>query len=202
MIGLFLRHICNSSAASAVAISLFLFAPFAVRDVVAQRPTKSQDQDITQRNTIPKDVEPLIVASTDTDRARAKAIIEVYEILSSDPSAEKLSRYLADGYIQHSTMVPDGFIGLSMVFSSSVDQYPVEIDVHRIIVAGDWAMAHVNFRNLDTNAPDDLGTAAVDIYLFDPDGKIIEHWDVLQTVPTHSVNANGMFLQVFEGRQR
>lgn len=166
---------------------------------LAQQPTTSQEQEMNNRNTIPENVKPLIIASTAADRARAEQLIEVYEILSSDPSPEKLSRYISDPYIQHSTMVPDGYIGLAMVFSATVDQYPAEIDVHRIMVMGDWAMAHVNFRNLDTTASDDLGTAAVDIYLFGPDGKIVEHWDVLQTVPTHSVNPNGMFRQVYKG---
>lgn len=164
-----------------------------------QQPTTSQEQDLNQRNSIPQNVETTIIASTDADRARAQQIIEIYDILASDPTPKKLSGYLSDRYIQHSTMVPDGYIGLAMVFSSSVAQYPVEIDVHRIMVMGDWAMAHVNFRNLDTTATDDLGTAAVDIYLFGPDGKVAEHWDVLQPVPTHSVNPNGMFLQVYGG---
>lgn len=41
--------------------------------------------------------------------------------------------------------------------------------------------------------------AAVDTYLFGADGRVEEHWDVLQDVPTHSANPNGMFLKVFEG---
>jgi len=33
----------------------------------------------------------------------------------------------------------------------------------------------------------------IDIFRFDGDGKIVEHWDVLQRVPSHSENANSMF---------
>ena len=52
--------------------------------------------------------------------------------------------------------------------------------------------------NLSNDDPNDLGTAAVDIYLYDADGMVAEHWDVLQGVPTHSANPNGMFLKLFE----
>ena len=40
--------------------------------------------------------------------------------------------------------------------------------------------------------PDDLGLAVVDIFRVE-DGRIIEHWDVIQPVPAESANTNGMF---------
>ena len=40
--------------------------------------------------------------------------------------------------------------------------------------------------------------AAVDMYLFDEAGKIVEHWDVVQTVPSHSPNPNDMFVKLYE----
>ncbi len=44
-------------------------------------------------------------------------------------------------------------------------------------------------------APDDKGEAVVDIFRFNDDGKIVEHWDVIQPMPKPEEMAqqNGMF---------
>jgi len=41
--------------------------------------------------------------------------------------------------------------------------------------------------------PGDQYYAGIDVFRFDADGKIVEHWDVLQTIPAESRNDNGMF---------
>ncbi len=164
----------------------------------ATRPKTSQDQGLNFRNSVPTAFDTVIIAANAADRARAQEILEIYRVLESDPSIANMRRYIASGYIQHNTVIPDGPEPLAMVFSSSVAQYPVAIDIHKVMVLGDWAMAHVNFRNLSSNNPNDLGIAAVDIYRYNADGKVIEHWDVLQGVPTHSANPNGMFLPVYD----
>ena len=162
-------------------------------------PSKSSDQRQDKRNTIPRKFKTEVIAVDDAGRARAEQIVEVYEMLATKPTLENIRKYVSDDYIQHSTTIDDGPEPLSALFSWSVAKYPAAIDVHKVMVVGDWAMAHVNFRNLASNDPNDLGTAAVDIYLFDIDGKIREHWDVLQNVPSYSANPNGMFLRKFEG---
>jgi len=61
----------------------------------------------------------------------------------------------------------------------------IPCEVKRVAIDGDLAFVHV--RYLDWGGKE---TADVDIFRFDEDGKVVEHWDVLQPVPASSNNAN------------
>lgn len=161
-------------------------------------PISSADQKMDKRNRVPKAFTTQIIAANAASRRRAERLVEVYEILAEEPTLERLSPYIAPDYVQHSPMLPDGPAGVASFFATAVAKYPVEIDVHKVMVVGDYGWAHVNFRNLDTDDPEDLGAAAVDIYAFGPDDRVIEHWDAVQGVPAFSVNPHGMFLRVHD----
>ncbi|PPF89592.1 polyketide cyclase [Subtercola sp. Z020] len=91
-------------------------------------------------------------------------------------------------YIQHNPGLPDGpgpaIEGLTPKFDGSPDS---RFDIQRTIVEGDLAMVHV--RASGPGRPD---TAVADLYRFE-DGRIVEHWDVLQQVPEASVSRHPMF---------
>lgn len=193
-----MRRIKTVAYGSTVLLASALGAQGQEKDAFAP-PTRSQDQGFIYRNTIPQNFKTHILVNNDQDRARAERIIEFYKLLATRPTIDSVAEYVSDRYIQHSTMLPNGRQPLAMLFKGSVDEYPVAIDVHKVIVVGNSAMAHVNFRNLDNNSPNDKGMAAVDMYLFDAEGKITEHWDVLQLVPSHAPNPNGMFETLYEG---
>ncbi|MGD1955613.1 MAG: hypothetical protein ACFBZ9_10355 [Sphingomonadales bacterium] len=192
----------HTAIALLVANFVFAIAAIAMQSDGEERskrtpPTKSRDQQLTYLQRVPSNVRTDIFVGDEEGAQRAQQLIEIYKILESAPTIEKVRKYVSDDYIQHSTMLPDGPQPLAMLFSSSAKQYPVAIDVHKIAIVGDFGMAHVNFRNLATEDPADLGVAAVDMYYWGKEGKIVEHWDTLQTVPTHSANPNTMFLKLY-----
>src|SRR5205823_10980756 len=70
--------------------------------------------------------------------------------------------------------------------SPASGQYPCE--VKRMAIEGDLAFIHVRYLNWGGKEH-----AGVDIFRFDSDGRILEHWDVLQPVPETASNVNTMF---------
>ena len=67
--------------------------------------------------------------------------------------------------------------------------YPdFRMETKRLIAEGDYVVAH----NHLIRKPGERGTAVVDIFRLE-NGKIVEHWDVVQEVPETSANHNTMF---------
>ncbi len=158
-------------------------------------PTRAWEQGAIYQNTVPTNFETHILAETEAELEIVQRVIDIYEIFEAGATNENLAPYISDEYIQHSIFLPNGRAPLAALFGGSVEERDISIDIHRIIVSGNYAFAHVNFRNLDHDDPRDLGIAAVDMYRFDAKtGLLEEHWDVLQNVPSHSPNPNTMFL--------
>jgi predicted SnoaL-like aldol condensation-catalyzing enzyme len=113
------------------------------------------------------------------------AINVIYARIFNQGQADLLPSLVSGPYIQHNPLFPNGLDGI-MGYIKNAGRIPCE--VKRVAIDGDLAFVHV--RYLDWGG---VETAAVDIFRFDADGKIVEHWDVLQPVPAVSKNANTMF---------
>lgn len=120
--------------------------------------------------------------------ANRKLVVDFYRIVFIEKRVvEGFERFVAPGYTQHNPLLPSGREAAVKFLTSRSSRESIA-DIKRVIAEGDLVVLHVHSRaNLS-----DRGHAIVDIFRV-TDGKIVEHWDVIQPVPAKSANTNTMF---------
>ncbi|MDL4863014.1 nuclear transport factor 2 family protein [Halomonas elongata] len=124
-----------------------------------------------------------------TEEANRALVTEFYNQFFNEHETEQSSRVLAQDYIQHNPGVPDGKAPFVDYFAGYFKENPdYQSEIVRSAADGDLVWLHVH----STNGDEDRGEAVVDIFRVE-EGKIVEHWDVIQPVPEDSANDNTMF---------
>lgn len=118
-----------------------------------------------------------------------KNVATFYDFLINKKDFQAASRFIGTEYKQHNPLVADNPEGLEEFVNFLRTEFPeAKSEIKRVFADGDYVILHVHsLRKLNTR-----GRAIVEIFRLE-DGKIVEHWDVLQEIPPESANPNGMF---------
>ena len=123
------------------------------------------------------------------DAARNRELVVAFytTVFVKKQVAEGFARYVGPVYIQHNPRAPDG-AEAAVRFLTQVTTPDSISEIKRVVAENDLVVLHVHSRS---NAQD-RGRAIVDIFRVE-NGKIVEHWDVIQPVPEQAANINTMF---------
>lgn len=125
--------------------------------------------------------------SLETNKKNVRAFYDL--AFNQKKPEEAVAKYMGPYYRQHNPMAPDGpdaFIAFVREFTKAFPS--LRVDFKREIAEGDRVALHSHM----VRKPDDRGLAVVDIFRLE-NGKVVEHWDVIQEVPEKSANNNTMF---------
>ncbi|WP_342075340.1 nuclear transport factor 2 family protein [Yoonia sp. SS1-5] len=117
-------------------------------------------------------------------------VIAFYEQMFNDCDPRgAVAEYVGEEYIQHNPHVETGKAGFIAYFERMAAEFPGKrVVIKRALAEGCHVVLHCH-----QVWPDGLEYAGIDIFRLNEGGKITEHWDVLQELPTTSAHTNGMF---------
>lgn len=134
-------------------------------------------------------VAALAATSEAQQEANRRAVLAFYEKGLNQKDADAALAYVGERYVQHNPGAADGPEGFRKFIAFLREKFPnSHSEIKRSFVDGDYVILHVHA----VREPGTRGNAIVDIFKLE-NGKIVEHWDVVQPIPENSANANTMF---------
>ena len=101
---------------------------------------------------------------------------------------QAVADHVGDRYIQHNPLAPDGAEGFIGFVHWLREQNPnMRFEIKRVIADGDIVVTHSRMTLSDEQPQ----RAVADFFRLE-DGRVVEHWDVIQEIPETSANDNGM----------
>lgn len=129
------------------------------------------------------------LAASAQEEANRAAVLAFYEKGLNQKDADAALAYVGNRYVQHNPNAPDGPDGFRKFIGFLREKFPnSHSDIKRSFVDGDFVILHVH----SVREPGSRGRAIVDIFKLE-NGKIVEHWDVVQDIPENPANNNTMF---------
>ncbi|MDR9483906.1 MAG: nuclear transport factor 2 family protein [Sediminimonas sp.] len=126
-----------------------------------------------------------VPASAIADAATKDFVVNAVTELFIEGDVEAIDRYWAEDYIQHNPMFPSGRGVIKDLFGNMPPSFKYEMGM--VIADDDLVAIHARYTGL---GPKPL--VAVDIFRVE-DGRIAEHWDILQEEVQETASGVPMF---------
>lgn len=128
-----------------------------------------------------------MTTSLSSAEANKELVLKAAKELFQELDLTAIDRYWGDSYIQHNPLYPDGKEQIRALIQGVIDSgVPMNAEVKRVAADGDLVWLHAKSFFFGKEL------ATVEIFRVE-NGKIVEHWDVIQEVPSKSENNNTMF---------
>ena len=116
-------------------------------------------------------------------------VLAFYHKIIGEKDYESARQYMGTEYRQHAPYATDGHAGIAEWVRKFKEAFPQHrYEVKKVIAEGDLVVLHLH----GMNGPNPHGESVVDIFRIE-NGKVVEHWDVIQPIPGSADNANTMF---------
>ncbi|MFC4507709.1 MULTISPECIES: nuclear transport factor 2 family protein [Streptomyces] len=120
---------------------------------------------------------------------KAQIAVKVLRAAFEGGDTAVIDRHVRPDYIQHNPLAPDGPEAMKAFGAAWKQQFPdATYEEKRVVSEGDLVLLHSHGALI----PGTPGLSVFDIFRFQ-DGRIAEHWDILQEVPATTANGNDMF---------
>jgi len=126
---------------------------------------------------------------TPEEDVNVRLVLDLFETVLIPMDKSLVDEFIAEDYLQHSSLAEPGREALKRWLDFvRVESPQATQKIYRVFAEDDHVITHQHVIRW----PGDPGFAVCDIFRI-ADGKIVEHWDVLQALPEKPVNPNSMF---------
>jgi predicted SnoaL-like aldol condensation-catalyzing enzyme len=132
---------------------------------------------------------PTNITNLDETEANKALAISIIEDVLMGQNPDNIVNYIAEDYVQHNPGIDNGLVGIQaavdyLISINNMFQYNT---IHKVIGEGNFVLT------VSEGTWNGTSNAFYDLFRME-NGKAVEHWDVIQPVPTTGLaNNNGMF---------
>lgn len=126
---------------------------------------------------------------SDSLNQNKKNAISFYKMAYEGNPRKAVELYVGSDYIQHNPLVGDGKEAFIAYFERMAAEYPDK----SIVFVREVAEGYLVALHTHQTWPGNEEYVTMDFFRFDEFGKIVEHWDSMQEIPSTSANNNTMY---------